>query len=92
MPTYTAEQAQARLQALDLDWEYHDNGIEVSYQFNDFVTAFAFMTQVAFLAEKHNHHPDWANVYNEVNIRLTTHDAGGLTDKDFELAQAISNV
>jgi 4a-hydroxytetrahydrobiopterin dehydratase len=56
------------------------------FLFANFSQAFAFMTQVALAAEKRDHHPDWANVYNRVNISLTTHDAGGLTERDFELA------
>ena len=56
--------------------------------FADFCQAFSFMTQVALAAEKNNHHPEWANVYNRVNILLTTHDAGGLTALDFALAQS----
>lgn len=59
------------------------------FAFPDFVHAFAFMTRVALEAEKRNHHPDWSNVYNRVTIALTTHDAGGLTERDFELARAI---
>lgn len=59
------------------------------FVFADFVQAFAFMTRVALEAEKRNHHPDWANVYNRVTIALTTHDAGGLTERDFDLARAI---
>ncbi len=59
------------------------------FVFPDFVRAFAFMTQVALEAEKRNHHPDWSNVYNRVTIALTTHDAGGLTERDFALARAI---
>ena len=56
--------------------------------FADFAEAFAFMTQVALIAEKRNHHPEWSNVYNKVEITWTTHDAGGLTDRDIELARA----
>ncbi|MCS6944920.1 MAG: 4a-hydroxytetrahydrobiopterin dehydratase [Sutterellaceae bacterium] len=59
------------------------------FQFLDFAQAFAFMTRVALEAEKRDHHPDWCNVYNRVTITLTTHDAGGLTARDFDLARAI---
>ena len=63
------------------------------FQFNDFSEAWAFMTQVALLAEKHAHHPDWSNVYNQVNIRLNTHDAGDVvTEKDWELAELIDRL
>lgn len=58
-------------------------------KFKDFSEAFAFMTRVALLAEAANHHPEWSNVYNRVNIRLRTHDAGGVTQKDVDLAAAI---
>ena len=59
------------------------------YKFRDFSAAFAFMTRVALLAEKAGHHPDWSNVYNTVSIRLSTHDAGGLSEKDVDLARRI---
>ena len=60
--------------------------------FGDFRQAFAFMTEVALLAEKADHHPEWSNVYNKVSIKLTTHDAGGLTAKDVALAKQIDVV
>ena len=59
------------------------------FAFKDFVQAFGFMTEVGLLAERANHHPEWSNVYNRVEIRLTTHDAGGLTQRDFSLATEI---
>jgi 4a-hydroxytetrahydrobiopterin dehydratase len=64
--------------------------IHQSFKFKDFVEAFSFMTHVALLAEKADHHPDWSNSYNKVEITLSSHDAGGLTKKDITLAQAIS--
>jgi len=70
-------------------WARNGDGIERSYRFADFVAAFAFMTRVALLAEKADHHPEWSNVYNRVEIRLTTHDAGGLSTRDFALAKLI---
>ncbi|MCF6207775.1 MAG: 4a-hydroxytetrahydrobiopterin dehydratase [Ghiorsea sp.] len=63
-----------------------------TFTFTDFITAFGFMSQVAMLAEKANHHPEWFNVYNRVDIALTTHEAGGISKRDFDLAQAIENV
>jgi len=63
--------------------------IERNFQFRDFSEAWGFMNRVALLAESHNHHPDWSNVWNRVRIELSTHDAGGLTDNDVKLAQAI---
>ncbi|HET9091581.1 MAG TPA: 4a-hydroxytetrahydrobiopterin dehydratase [Acidimicrobiales bacterium] len=63
--------------------------LEREARFADFVEAFSFMAAVALEAEKRNHHPDWSNVYNRVHIQLTTHDAGGITEKDLGLAEAI---
>jgi 4a-hydroxytetrahydrobiopterin dehydratase len=72
------------------EWDLRDNALYREFRFGDFVQAFAFMTAVALVAEKENHHPDWSNAYNIVRITLTTHNAGGLTDADFTLASAIS--
>ena len=66
-----------------------DEGVERVFRFADFSAAFAFMTRVAMLAEVHDHHPEWSNVYNRVTIRLTTHDAGGLSARDAAMAAAI---
>jgi 4a-hydroxytetrahydrobiopterin dehydratase len=66
--------------------------LECRIAFRDFRQAFAFMTQVALLAEKLDHHPEWCNVYNRVDMVLTTHDAGGVTSKDIHLAQQIDQV
>ncbi len=65
------------------------DAIRREFKFADFNAAWGFMTRVALLAEKFNHHPDWSNVWNTVRIELTTHDAGGLTDNDVKLARAI---
>lgn len=74
-------------------WTEENNCLYRSFRFRDFTSAFAFMTRVAFVAEKMNHHPDWRNVYNTVEIRLNTHDAGGMvTEKDHRLAAAIDAV
>ena len=70
-------------------WQEVKNRLQATFKFKDFTEAFAFMTEVAFLAEKHHHHPDWSNVWNSVEINLTTHDAGGVTDKDIQLARFI---
>ena len=86
MKTYDAQRAQAPLADLP-GWEFREAGIEKSYQFVNFVEAFGFMAKAAIYAEKANHHPEWSNVYNKVHVRLSTHDAGGLTDYDFSLAQ-----
>lgn len=68
------------------------DGISRRLTFADFVAAFGFMTRVALLAEKADHHPEWSNVYNRVDITLTTHDAGGLSQRDIDLATAIEGV
>jgi 4a-hydroxytetrahydrobiopterin dehydratase len=74
-------------------WKEEDNQLKKSFIFKDFTEAFAFMTRVAFLAEAHHHHPNWSNVYNKVDIHLTTHDAGNVvTEKDRKLAQAIDQL
>lgn len=64
-------------------------GIARDLRFADFVEAFGFMTRVALLAEKADHHPEWSNVYNQVRVLLTTHDAGGLSRRDIDMARAI---
>lgn len=73
------------------DWTLRADGlaIERKFRFRDFSEAFGFMTRVAILAEKQDHHPEWSNVYNRVSITLTTHDAGGLSTRDVRLARAI---
>lgn len=74
-------------------WKEENNQLVRNFQFKDFVEAFSFMTKVAIIAEKMDHHPNWSNVYNNVEIRLCTHDAGDIiTEKDHKLAQAINQL
>ena len=87
MKTLSEKEIQQKLEALE-HWSYEDNAIHTSFEFADFKTAFSAMTRLAFEAEQMQHHPDWSNVYNTVNISLSTHDAGGVTEKDFKLAEA----
>ena len=68
------------------EWRIVDGKLHREYKFADFVHAFGFMTTAALAIEKMNHHPEWFNVYNQVRVDLTTHDAGGITAKDVELA------
>jgi 4a-hydroxytetrahydrobiopterin dehydratase len=76
-----------------MDWNEQDNKLTKAFKFKDFSEAFAFMTRVAIIAEKMDHHPTWTNVYNRVTIELTTHDAGNtVTNKDRELAAAIDKI
>ncbi len=76
------------------EWDYDDtrDALTRTFVFGDFVEAFGFMTRVAILAEKVDHHPEWSNVYNRVDVLLTTHDAGGLSARDVALAQAIERL
>ena len=75
-------------------WSLRDDGLAITrrFTFADFSEAFAFMTRVALLAEKADHHPEWANVWNRVDVTLTTHDAKGLSKRDVDLAQAIGEM
>lgn len=74
-------------------WTEQDNRLTATFTFPDFSAAFAFMTEVAFQAEKQNHHPDWSNVWNRVTIHLNTHDAGHIvTEKDRRLARSIDGI
>lgn len=70
-------------------WELKDEKLQKSFKFTNFVEAFGFMTRIALEAEKMNHHPEWSNVYSNVTIKLSTHDAGGITDHDIKLAKII---
>lgn len=71
-------------------WERHENTIVRALEFDDFVAAWSFMSGIALLAQAMDHHPDWSNVYNRVTIALTSHDAGGITERDLRLATAIN--
>jgi 4a-hydroxytetrahydrobiopterin dehydratase len=88
------EERVASLLAAHPDWTRTGDGIgiERTFRFADFVAAFGFMTRVALLAEKADHHPEWSNVYNRVTIVLTTHDAGGLSQRDADMAVAIDRL
>jgi len=74
-------------------WQEKNNTLYQKFAFPNFIDAFSFMTKVAIIAEKMNHHPNWSNVYNTVEISLNTHDAGDIvTEKDYELAKAIDGL
>ena len=73
-------------------WQLKDHKLHREHKFKNFIEAFGFMTQVAIQAEKMNHHPEWFNVYNTVKIDLTTHDAGGISELDIELADFIDRL
>ena len=86
----TDEERAEVLDELD-EWDYDEarDGLTRKFVFDDFVEAFGFMTRVAILAEKADHHPEWSNVYNRVDVLLTTHDAGGLSQRDVDMARAM---
>jgi 4a-hydroxytetrahydrobiopterin dehydratase len=83
----------AELKTLPGKWVLAEDGksIHQSFKFKSFAEAWSFMTHVALLAEKADHHPDWSNAYNKVEITLSSHDAGGVTKRDIALAQAITD-
>jgi 4a-hydroxytetrahydrobiopterin dehydratase len=87
-PLLGAEELAGALRELP-GWELRDGKLQRELTFADFAEAFAFMTRVALAAEKLDHHPDWSNVWNRVAITLWTHDAGGITRRDVELAKKI---
>jgi 4a-hydroxytetrahydrobiopterin dehydratase len=87
MTTLSAESLAKKLDQLP-GWKLAGQCIEKDFTFNDFPAALVFMNRLVPTAEKLNHHPDWSNSYNKVHISLTSHSAGGLTNKDFEFAAA----
>lgn len=91
MKKLTEQEIQENIKGLQY-WDLEEGMLVTSLDFKNFADAFAMMTRIAFEAEANNHHPDWSNVYNNLTIRLTTHDAGGLTDKDFYLARRIEDI
>ncbi|HWU49353.1 MAG TPA: 4a-hydroxytetrahydrobiopterin dehydratase [Asticcacaulis sp.] len=92
MQKFSAHEAAQQVAALD-GWrlEAGAGAITRDFRFADFRTAWAFMTAVAAVADRLDHHPEWSNIYNQVSIRLTTHDAGGLTARDMTLARCIAD-
>lgn len=83
----TDSEIQKKLEDLN-GWTIEDDKLHKEFQFKDFITAFGFMTQLALVAESMNHHPEWFNVYNRVTIDMSTHDADGITELDFNFAEA----
>ena len=93
VPQLTAIERDQALTELP-DWSLREDGLAITraFKFKNFSQAFAFMTRVALIAEKQDHHPEWSNVYNRVSITLTTHDAGGLSERDVKAARAINKL
>jgi 4a-hydroxytetrahydrobiopterin dehydratase len=90
-PQLDAEDVHRRLTELP-GWSMRSGKLHRDYKFADFVEAFGFMASVALIAERLNHHPEWSNVWSSVTVDLTTHDAGGITAKDFALAAAMERL
>jgi 4a-hydroxytetrahydrobiopterin dehydratase len=91
IPRLDADEVARRLTAL-AGWTLRDGKLHREYRFTDFVEAFGFMASAALVAERLNHHPEWFNVWSTVRVDLTTHDAGGITANDFELAAAMERL
>ena len=91
MKALTEDQINVRLEEME-GWEYSNGAIHTLFEFENFKEAFSAMTRIAFDAERLNHHPEWTNVYDKLEIFLSTHDADGVTEKDFELASIIDDL
>lgn len=91
MKKLSEEEIQQKLKDLD-GWTYAKQSIHTSFEFENFKEAFTVMTRIAFEAEAQHHHPNWGNVYNQLEISLSTHDADGVTEKDFKLARKIEDI
>ena len=92
MEKLNEQEIQIGMKELDPAWIVFGKFLHREFLFKDFIEAFSFITAVALLAEKANHHPNWNNAYNKVVIALSTHDADGITVKDFDLAKAIDKI
>jgi 4a-hydroxytetrahydrobiopterin dehydratase len=88
---FSAQQIEQELRVLK-EWRLQDCKLYRCFKFASFVEAFGFMTRAALLAEKMDHHPEWSNVYSRVDVYLTTHDAGGISERDFLLASALDGL
>ncbi|MGB2116959.1 MAG: 4a-hydroxytetrahydrobiopterin dehydratase [Flavobacteriaceae bacterium] len=91
MKKLTETEIEQRLLKLP-EWEYYDNAIYAEFEFDNFKDCFSAMSRIAFECEALNHHPDWSNTYNVLKIAISTHDADGVTEKDFKLAHAIEDI
>ena len=91
MKKLTSQEIEERLDQLE-GWDYTDKAIQTTFEFANFKETFSIMTRIAFECEAQNHHPEWTNVYKTLTIRLSTHDADGVTEKDFKLAATIENI
>ena len=92
MKPMESEAIRQQLGQIDSDWHLDDGKLHRVFLFSDFVEAFGFMTRAAIHAEKMNHHPEWSNVYRKVEVFLVTHEAGGITQRDFDLAAIMDSL
>lgn len=92
MQKLNEQEIQNKITELDLTWQVKGEFLHREFVFKNFVEAFSFMTTVALVAEKAGHHPNWKNTYNKVTIDLSTHDAAGITTKDFDLAKSVNAI
>jgi 4a-hydroxytetrahydrobiopterin dehydratase len=92
MEKLNSTEIQSQIINLDALWSVEEGSLQRNFEFKNFIEAFSFMTSVALVAEKMKHHPNWENVYNKVQIRLNTHDIGGISKLDFQLAKAIDEI
>ncbi|MCB4797761.1 4a-hydroxytetrahydrobiopterin dehydratase [Neotamlana laminarinivorans] len=91
MSVLTQEEIETKLLRFP-EWEYYDNALHAEFEFENFKDCFSAMSRIAFECEALNHHPNWSNTYNVLTISLSTHDASGVTNKDFKLAEAIEHI
>ncbi|NCT09724.1 MAG: 4a-hydroxytetrahydrobiopterin dehydratase [Flavobacteriia bacterium] len=91
MKKLTTKEIEERLANL-IDWEYEDDALVTDFEFDNFKDCMSAMNRIAFECEALHHHPEWTNIYNMLEIKLTTHDACGVTDLDFQLATAINKI
>ena len=91
MSKLSEDQIESRLLRFP-DWDYFDDALHAEFEFESFKDCFSAMSRIAFECEALNHHPNWTNVYNVLTISISTHDAGGVTQKDFDLIEAIEAI
>lgn len=91
MKKLTNKEIETKLENLT-DWDFYDNALHTDFEFDNFKDCMSAMNRIAFECELLNHHPEWTNVYNTLDISLTTHDIGGVTELDFKLAKAINKI
>ena len=91
MKKLTESEIKSKIESLQ-DWDFYENGLHTDFEFYNFKDCMSAMNRIAFECEALNHHPEWKNTYNTLDIKLTTHDAGGVTSLDFKLATIINQI